>query len=55
MGQGMALITPDPERVLKVAKKYGVEARIAGEVTGEGGISIVSRGAEKPGQELRFM
>src|SRR3989344_6671668 len=35
MGQGLALITPEPEKVLARAKKFGVEAIIAGEIIKE--------------------
>jgi phosphoribosylformylglycinamidine cyclo-ligase len=54
MGQGLALITPEPDKVLAEAKVYGIEARVAGEITAEPVISLVSKGAEKPGQELIF-
>ncbi len=54
MGQGMALITPEPDKVLAEAKAYGMEARIAGEIVAEPKVTIVSRGVEQPGQELTF-
>ena len=54
MGQGMALITPEPEKVLAEAAKAGIEAKIAGEIVGEPKISIVSKGTERPGQILEF-
>jgi phosphoribosylformylglycinamidine cyclo-ligase len=54
MGQGMALITPEPEKVLAEAKKYGMEAQIAGEIIEDPRVVIQSRGAERPGQELSF-
>lgn len=54
MGQGMALVTPEPDKVLAEAKKYGMGATVAGEITAEPEIVITSKGTEKPGQELRF-
>lgn len=54
MGQGMLLITPKPDDVLAYAKAHGVEAKVAGVVTAEPGITLVSRGVEKPGAELKF-
>ena len=54
MGQGMAIVTPDPAIVLEEAKKYGIKAKIAGMVTKEPGIRLVSRGDQRPGQVLTF-
>ncbi len=54
MGQGMALITDKPDLVLAEAKAAGIEAKVAGEITKEPGITLVSRGIEKSGAELRF-
>lgn len=54
MGQGMMLVTSDPETVLAEAKKKGVDAQIAGEIIREPQVVIKSRGIEKTGQELVF-
>ena len=54
MGQGMALITPEPDKVLAEAKSYGIEAKVAGEIVAEPVVSILSRGTERAGQELTF-
>ncbi|MEK9177011.1 MAG: AIR synthase-related protein, partial [Patescibacteria group bacterium] len=54
MGQGMALITPDPDAVLAHAKEKGVSAKLAGEIVKEPKLTIVSRGGEKHGQELVY-
>ena len=54
MGQGLAIVTPDPEKVIAEAKKAGIEGKIAGEIVAEPKISIVSKGTEKPGQVLEF-
>lgn len=40
MGNGMLLITPEPEKVIAIAKQHNLEARLAGEVTRESGIDI---------------
>jgi phosphoribosylformylglycinamidine cyclo-ligase len=54
MGQGMALITPNPQNVLDEAKKYGIEAQIAGEIISEPKIIITSKGVEQVGKEIVF-
>lgn len=54
MGQGMALITPEPDKVLAEAATYCMEAQIAGEITADPKVVITSRGMEHPGQELSF-
>jgi len=54
MGQGLAIITPEPEKVIAEAKKAGIEARLAGSITKDPRITIKSRGIEKPGQPLSF-
>ena len=54
MGQGMALITPNPDRVLEEANAFGIEAKISGEIIGEPGITIVSKGVEAKGEKLKF-
>ena len=54
MGQGLAIITPDPEGVLAEAKKEGIDAQIAGMVKKESGISIVSKGVQSEGKEFTF-
>ncbi|TSC63395.1 MAG: Phosphoribosylformylglycinamidine cyclo-ligase [Parcubacteria group bacterium Athens0416_74] len=54
MGQGMALITPEPEKVLAEAVRYGMDAQVAGEIIAEPRVVISSKGVEKPGQELSF-
>jgi phosphoribosylformylglycinamidine cyclo-ligase len=52
MGQGMLVITPEPEKVMETAKNYNIEAQVAGTVTEESGINISSKGVGK--QALRF-
>ncbi len=50
----MALITPEPDAVIAEAKKHGIEARVAGEITAEPAIEIISKGSEMPGKMLAF-
>ena len=54
MGQGMALVTPEPDKVLAAAKQYGIDAQVAGEITAQPEVVIVSKGVEAPGKELSF-
>lgn len=54
MGQGMAIITPEPDKVIAAAQAYGIGAQIAGEITSQPMIRITSKGAERSGQELSF-
>lgn len=54
MGQGMMLVTPEPDKVVAEAQRAGIEARIAGEIVAEPKITVVSKGTEKAGQELVF-
>jgi phosphoribosylaminoimidazole (AIR) synthetase len=54
MGPGGVAPTPEPEKVIKVAAKYGIEAKVIGEVVAEPGILITSTGYRNPGQILEF-
>ena len=54
MGQGMIIITPEPDRVMKIAMKHAIGAEVIGEVTPEPGIMIKSKGAHSRGKELVF-
>ncbi len=44
MGQGMALVTSEPEVVIKVAQAHKLTAKIIGKITKEPGIRLRSRG-----------
>jgi phosphoribosylformylglycinamidine cyclo-ligase len=44
MGQGMLLITPQPEAVIAIAAQHGIPAQVMGEVTPQPGIRLCSRG-----------
>lgn len=54
MGQGMAVITPEPEKVIEEARKFGIEAKVAGEITRKQGVTLVSKGTESRGQVIDF-
>jgi phosphoribosylformylglycinamidine cyclo-ligase len=44
MGQGMLLITPQPDAVIAVAHQHHIPAQIVGEITAQQGIRLHSRG-----------
>lgn len=54
MGQGMVIVTPEPEKVTHIAKSYNIESKIIGEVTKEPGIRIKSQGVENKKRLLEF-
>lgn len=53
MGQGMAIVTPEPEKVIRLAESRGVGAKIIGTVTQYPEINIRSVGSE-PGKKLHY-
>lgn len=44
MGQGMIIITPKPDDVMRVASEHGIEGRLVGEVSAKPGIRIKNKG-----------
>ena len=55
MGQGMIIITPSPDEVMKIANQHGIESQVMGEVTKEPGIRILNKGINSDKQkELKF-
>jgi phosphoribosylformylglycinamidine cyclo-ligase len=44
MGNGMLIVTPEPDKVIAVAEKYGIEAQLAGSITAKPGITITNQG-----------
>ncbi len=54
MGQGGLVETIEPDKVIKVAEKHGIRAKVIGYITKEPGIKITSAGWENPGQILEF-
>jgi phosphoribosylformylglycinamidine cyclo-ligase len=47
MGNGLAVITPEPDKVIKEARKFNINAKLAGKVIKENVIYIKSKGIEK--------
>jgi phosphoribosylformylglycinamidine cyclo-ligase len=54
MGQGLAIVTPEPGKVIKEAKKFGIEAKIAGRVVKDKKIKLKSKGQLNKGKWLEF-
>ncbi len=50
MGNGMLVITPDADKVIAIAKTYGITAQVAGTVTDTPGVTLASRGFFKDKQ-----
>jgi phosphoribosylformylglycinamidine cyclo-ligase len=44
MGQGMFIITPEPETVISIARSFEIEAKVVGKITQNKGIKILSKG-----------
>ena len=54
MGTGMVIITPEPQKVIKIAKKYMIDSQLIGKVTKDKGIRINSNGFFESGDILSF-
>ena len=54
MGNGMLIISPEPETIIAEAKKNGIVAQLSGKVSAQKGIRIASKGIEKPSKWLSF-
>lgn len=54
MGQGMIIVTPEPEDVIKIARNHSIEAKVIGEVEKKPGIRIASKGYHIPNVILEF-
>lgn len=54
MGNGMVLVTEEPDIVVREAPLFGVEAQVAGEIRSEPGIMVKSKGWKAPGTWLSF-
>lgn len=54
MGNGFMIITPEPDAVLKEAKRLGFEAKLAGKVIKDKTILLESKGFQKEGKMLSF-
>lgn len=55
-GQGMGVVVPKAhaDGFIACAQRFSLEAKVGGEIVLQPGISIVSRGMEKPGKILSF-
>lgn len=54
MGQGMLVMTPEPQKVVDIAGEHGIESKVAGEITHKPGIRIRSKGYDSNPIELSF-
>lgn len=54
MGQGLLVVTSNPDEVVNQAISSGLQAKIAGTINNEAGIRILSRGVKQPGKFLLF-
>ncbi len=54
MGQGLAVITPEPEKVIDEAKTFGINAMISGKVIQDNSITLKSHGIFSKGEALQF-
>ena len=54
MGQGMIVITPEPEGVIRIARTHRIKAKIIGRVTKAPGITLVSKGVYRKDTPLKF-
>ena len=54
MGQGMIVITPEPEKVIQVVNNNRIKTKIIGWVTKTPGITIVNKGFFKKDKVLKF-
>ncbi len=54
MGNGMLVITPESEKVINIAKKHGIDAKVAGMITKDNKIAIKNKGFHKKETELGF-
>ncbi len=51
MGQGMVIITPQPEEAIKIAESHGIEAKVIGEITQGPEIQAANQGLNKAKEE----
>jgi len=52
MGNGMLVITPEPEKIIQIAMENGVDAKIAGKITTDKQIKIRNKGVYNPREGL---
>ena len=44
MGQGMLVVTPEPEQIIRIAKQFDIDSKIVGKISEEKGITISNKG-----------
>lgn len=54
MGQGLVVVTPEPDKVIEEAARFGIKAKVAGEVISDSKIVLTSQGVEAAGKDLEF-
>ena len=54
MGQGMIIITPEPDKVMDVASNFGIESKVMGNITSNPEIRIKNKGYNSTGDYLSF-
>ncbi len=54
MGQGMLIITPQPQKIQAAASRMEIESQVVGHICEKPGIRITSAGYFQPGQVLSF-
>jgi phosphoribosylformylglycinamidine cyclo-ligase len=54
MGQGMIIITPEPDKVISIAKSHNLESKVIGQVESKSGIRILNSGAYSNNRFLEF-
>lgn len=54
MGQGMIIVTPEPEAVMGVAKNHNLKSKVIGQIEKQPGIRILNSGAYSKNQYLDF-
>ena len=54
MGNGMIIITPKPDDVIRIAKKYEIDAKIIGKISSDNSIKIKNIGYNKNKEYLIF-
>jgi phosphoribosylformylglycinamidine cyclo-ligase len=54
MGQGMIIISPEPDKVMAVAESHNLESKVIGQIESRPGIRIMNKGAYSKNQYLHF-
>jgi len=54
MGPGMIIITPEPEKVMKISNNHNIESKVIGQVESKPGIRIFDAGVYSKNKYLHF-